>query len=540
MEAQKIKQNIRETTSISQLALSASQIAGIVRGAFLDFAIKYTRFGAVDTADILPKVAGFSNDPSSVGRASAYIAATKVLIGLETSSRTSSALEQISAQGIQLIEAARLAAEVLIDEYSEIRGELAELSRLLQREEPLRVALGQHIQRMEILRAEIDTLVSEGFRIMEEREAFNSRIAATAQRNRYSDMVKRLSRNESLSQYESAFQHALRYAWLAARAYEYETSLDPGHPAAATSALEALMEVSQLGLWENGEPRIGNGGLAEILAQLKANFDTLEGQLGINNPQFETGLLSLRSEHFRIGKGNTVSDDNWMRQLAATRVDDLWALPEYRRYCRPGADPEDGPLPGLVIEFATEITPERNVFGRELGAGDHAYSVANFATKISSVGVWFEGYTDAGLATTPRVYLVPAGSDVLRISDADTPTERIWNVTEQVVPTPYAINQNHLTSPNFIPSLDSRNGSFAQIRRYGDLRAYAHDGGDNFDPAQMRTDSRLVGRSVWNTRWLLIIPGNTLHANPNAGLDQFIQEIDDIRLQFETYSHQGR
>ena len=50
---------------------------------------------------------------------------------------------------------------------------------------------------------------------------------------------------------------------------------------------------------------------------------------------------------------------------------------------------------------------------------------------------------------------------------------------------------------------------------------------------------RLVGRSVWNTEWVLIIPGQTLLANPNAGLDKFIDEISDIKLLFQTYSYSG-
>jgi hypothetical protein len=55
----------------------------------------------------------------------------------------------------------------------------------------------------------------------------------------------------------------------------------------------------------------------------------------------------------------------------------------------------------------------------------------------------------------------------------------------------------------------------------------------------MTSDSRLIGRSVWNTEWVLIIPGQTLLANPNAGLDKFIDEISDIKLLFQTYSYSG-
>jgi hypothetical protein len=62
-------------------------------------------------------------------------------------------------------------------------------------------------------------------------------------------------------------------------------------------------------------------------------------------------------------------------------------------------------------------------------------------------------------------------------------------------------------------------------------------------PASVRIltvfDSRLTGRSVWNTRWLLIIPGRTLRADADAGLETFIDNITDIKLYFQTYGISG-
>jgi hypothetical protein len=51
--------------------------------------------------------------------------------------------------------------------------------------------------------------------------------------------------------------------------------------------------------------------------------------------------------------------------------------------------------------------------------------------------------------------------------------------------------------------------------------------------------ARLVGRSAWNTKWLLIIPGATLNADPNQGLIDFINSVTDIRLVFNTYGYSG-
>ena len=217
------------------------------------------------------------------------------------------------------------------------------------------------------------------------------------------------------------------------------------------------------------------------------------------------------------------------------------SIPEFKRYCRPFAPAENGPQPGFVIEFATDITSGKNVFGRELDEGDYAYFTANFATKIHSLGLWFEGYNDAALATSPRVYLVPGGNDVLRQSGAGADDFRMWNVIEQRIPTPFAINDENLNDLGFIPSTDSFSGEFAELRRFGDVRAHhITEGTDAVDEGQLTTSSRLVGRSVWNTRWLLFIPGATLHADPEFGLEEFANKVSDIKLQFETYSHEGR
>ena len=56
----------------------------------------------------------------------------------------------------------------------------------------------------------------------------------------------------------------------------------------------------------------------------------------------------------------------------------------------------------------------------------------------------------------------------------------------------------------------------------------------------MEYDTRLIGRSVWNSEWLLIIPGAGLHADPNLGLQRLIDTVSDIKLHFTTYSHQGQ
>jgi hypothetical protein len=453
---------------------------------------------------------------------------------------------KIDELSLKITENAEKQGEAVIETYSEFLDLLKELSSELKDEEGKRLAISGPLLALHTAGEHVRAVEAQAFRVQDERTALNATIAAKAQTNRYSDMMTRISRNEAARKYESAMDNALRYAWLAAKAYDYETSLSAGNPAAATSVLEEIVRTRQLGQWVDGEPQVGNGGLAELLAKLKANYDSLKGQIGLNNPQKETGRLSLRTEMLRIrNSSESAATSRWQEALAAGRVADIHQVPGFLQYCRPFADPAAGPQPGLVIPFSTEINTGRNVFGNLLSAADHSYSVSNFSTKISSHAVWFEGYDVSAdgkqqLSATPRIYLVPVGRDVTRISDGYLPATRSWNVVNQRIPTPFVINTTNLSDSSFMPATDSLNGSFAERLRFGDFRAYPTVKGAATGSDSSYTDSRLFGRSVWNTQWLLVIPGATLGAEPKAALDRFVQTVTDIQLQFETYSHQGQ
>ncbi|KPA18968.1 hypothetical protein MHK_000813 [Candidatus Magnetomorum sp. HK-1] len=114
---------------------------------------------------------------------------------------------------------------------------------------------------------------------------------------------------------------------------------------------------------------------------------------------------------------------------------------------------------------------------------------------------------------------------------------REWTVVDQKLPIPLPIGGSDLKNPNWIPSLDSLDGSMIQIRRFSSFRAY-HDSG-YFDANQMSFESRLVGRSVWNTNWMLVIPGGIFHYDPEYGLEKFIESVKDIKLFFQTYAISG-
>lgn len=433
-----------------------------------------------------------------------------------------------------------------IDAYDreyDLKEALVALENLSGDEGILRVEVYRQQEALRELSDEYRAILMRGARLIDEREAYNKRVAELAQRNRYQDMSFRVTRNTALQRYHESFDLAARYVYLAAKAYDYETNLHPDDAGSAQGILGDIVGERSIGQVVSGTPFSGRGGLAEQLVRLKSNYDVLKGQLGLNNPQTETGRFSLRQELYRISPASE-SDENWQDVLEMARVDNLWDMPEFRRYCRPFAayDPAT-PEPGIVIDFSSFIESRKNFFGKALAGGDNTYDPTNFATKIYSVGTWFEGYLSddfepsaSELSETPRIYLVPVGSDVMAYPSDNELGVRLWNVLDQKIPVPYPVLETNLDDNAWRP-LDSLGGTEGENRKFSSYRAY-HDSG-YFDENEMTFDTRLVGRSVWNTRWLLIIPGATLNADSDAGLDTFIQNVSDIKLFFQTYGYSG-
>ena len=53
------------------------------------------------------------------------------------------------------------------------------------------------------------------------------------------------------------------------------------------------------------------------------------------------------------------------------------------------------------------------------------------------------------------------------------------------------------------------------------------------------TNTRLIGRSVWNSQWKIVIPAYTLLSDEQEGLNRFVASVKDIKLFLRTYSHSG-
>ncbi len=425
-------------------------------------------------------------------------------------------------------------------------GDLADQYPLIREVQARLVAMQAAMERVAALEA-------EGERVLEERAMARNRIAQRLEGARYADMMYRTYRNETMQRYSGMLERAAQAAWRAAMAYDYETGLlDAGtENTAASRFLEKIVRARTLGPFADDEPQTagaeGDGGLADALARLKADWDVVKPRWGINNPDSATTRFSLRRELFRISSADAGSNKTWQDALALCYTNDLGQVDAYRRYCVPyGAGTNAGP--GLVIPFHGEITAGQNFFGWPMGGGDNVYDPTWLSTRIRAVGVWFSGYnnsfntnsaTGEGLANTPNVYLVPAGVDtVVNGADRTRTSLRTWTVFDQAMPLAFDIGE----------AGDPVTRS-AERRRHPAFRAH-HDKG-TFSDDELCSNARLVGRSVWNSEWVLIIPGRSLLADPEEGINRFIYGpkqangervgtgVTDIQLYFKTYSYGG-
>lgn len=461
----------------------------------------------------------------------------------------------------------------------ELRGKVSELATKMTDLQGNLWTINQRLRQLDDADRKIRALIAEGERIQAERETYRKRAAAVVQGYRTRDAAFRLFRNEKLERYKTLFDLAARYSLLAANAYDYETGLL--NTPAGRSFVNRIINARALGVVRNGEPQYaagntGDPGLSSVLAEMKADWDVLRGRLGFNNPDAYGTTVSLRTEAYRILPG-TDGDSNWKDLLHSAVQRNLLDDQDVRRYCMQ-LDGGDGlPVPGIILTFYTTVADGYNLFGRQLAAGDHAFSPSSFATKVYGVGVALIGYRGMdnpaanggavggsggispddpdswyldplALAATPYIYLIPVGLDSMRTPPlGDTSDIRTWAVEDLAIPLPFNIGQSGFSTKPLWQSSDSLTEPLFAIRKHQAFRPvsttlcfspnlYTSTGGLQ---RSQYTNNRLVGRSVWNSQWKLVIPGKTLLNNPNEGLDRFIQTVTDIKLHFVTYSYSG-
>jgi hypothetical protein len=295
------------------------------------------------------------------------------------------------------------------------------------------------------------------------------------------------------------------------------------------------------------------------MAQINADFSVAKGRLGINNPDYYGTVFSLRGELFRLldTPGSTSGDEAWRQTLERHIVPNVLSDSDVVTHCRNIGKSDGSDVPGIIIEFGSTIQDGRNFFDRPLAAYDHTFSASSFATKISNAGIVLKGYVGMdpsiggvvptaqnsanALSGTPYVYLIPCGVDSMRAPlSGDSDLIRSWTVQDQALPLPYNLGASDFNTTNFF----NANGSLSEqpwiIRQHQAFRAVGDPqlfyGGTS--PLEF-SNSRLIGRSVWNTRWKIVIPAYTLLNDEKEGLKRFAASVKDIMLYLRTYSHSG-
>lgn len=492
------------------------------------------------TAEALPLVCGTACDVTSVARSAIQLAGAAVAEGFSQNANRESLVELSQQQAAQAVQNQTNIELTALRQEQAIQQLLQQLQQDVRQEHTLRFELYTLQEAMLQSSGRYMAVLARGQRLLEEQQRFRSQTASQVQVRRYKDMAFRIFRNDALQKYRAQFDLAARYVYLAAKAYDYETTLLSNDPGAGEHFLTDIVRARLIGTIQGGLPQTGTG-LADPMAQMSQNFSVIKGKLGFNNPQRETKRFSLRHELFRIGR---TDDKLWREKLWSYVVPNLLDLPEYQRYAQPILG-FAGPQPGIVIPFGTSVTTRLNFFGLTFGSKDHHYNPGNFTTKIRTVGVWFSNYNAIGLGADPLVYLIPVGSDIQRSPTDFSGHIREFKILDQALPVPFEIGKSDLNHPNWIPIVNNFKGPdpFAAVRRYSSFRAY-HDSGE-FSKEEVARDSRLIGRSVWNTKWLLIIPASDLLGDQEEALKRFIgsestnEGIQDILIFFETYAYPG-
>ena len=283
-----------------------------------------------------------------------------------------------------------------------------------------------------------------------------------------------------------------------------------------------------------------------------------KGRLGFNNPDSNGTTFSLRRENYRLPAVG-VDDLKWKSRLEESFVPDLRTDVDVAAHALQ-IEGSAVPIPGIILSFSTEVRDGVNFFGKPLMAGDHVFSPTAFATKIRSVGVVFKGYkgmdvclpcsfegagdvtsddTNA-LSATPYLYLIPVGQDVMRTPPlGDGNGLRSWQVHDHALPLPFNIGDSAFSDTKYWTGAETLSEPFFKPRKHQAFRAVNHSEFFSLDHPEDFTNSRLVSRSVWNTKWKLVIPGRALLADPIEGLDKFMRSVTDVQLYLKTYSHSG-
>ena len=496
-------------------------------------------------AEALPKITGLSFDLTSIARGAE--------IALKAGARE--LLNQQIAEQEEVVDKIKTATEKMQEElekqyksYQDGEERKKKVAAIKEKASELSAAVAKLESALNIANAQrmnYSQLLEKGNQLVAERQRIRVQWASDLSIRRYRNMFVQILRNDELQRYNEAFESAARYTYLAAKAYDYETGLlqSDSRNAAGREFMSQIIRSRALGRFsEDGLTPLGGGsagdpGLADVLYRMNENWQVLKGRLGFNNPQNELDGFSLRKELFRKNSDEE-GDAAWKDLLQSFWVEDLKTHPAFSRLAQP-FDPMQTKEPGFAIPFQTVIAARMGFFGNELKPGDNAFSSTYFATKIRGVGVWLEG-EKGQMKNRPGVYLIPAGLDYMRVpvrsSSSEAAEIRAWDVVDQVLPIPYPFSDAQWQSTDWSMMKDVFSNEMCTQRRHPVVYASVSP---SFEESGMSYNARLIGRSVWNDGWWLIIPAAEILSDDDAARESFVDTVKDIHLFFKTYSFSG-
>lgn len=501
---------------------------------FKELAEKMAEESAEQAAEATPRVVGVSNDPFAAVRAGILKAGSMLKGGFALTSLGLTTMREsvgVIREQIELDTNFSLLAGVARD-----KERLDEAQWILEsalREPILRAAIVQQYQTVREAEMRYRSAVDQGRRLLTDLARLRRETSATVLGARYRDAVNGALRAEALSEYNRQVDAAARQVFRAALAYDYET-IGSGY---TRRGFERLLQdiIRQRAIGDVDGPRTVRGahnGLAGILAQLIFRYETaFKPTSGFLQARTRALTLSLRSGLFEVGRVREIDEggdpvlaavqrnqsaaEDWRRALVAARRPDLRDIPEYAACCA-DARGGDRAAPGLVFTFQTRIAPGLNLFGNRL-ENDYQAPANAAAHRLQGVAVVLDGYNPAALrmSPNPQAFLIPVGRDVTQGKRGEG--ARAWRVRDVFADDPARLRA--MTGMSVYPG---EAAFFAEADPY-------HAG--------------LIGRSLENTQWMLIIPARSFRANGEAALDKLLglkngrAEIEDIELRVQIYSY---
>ena len=257
-----------------------------------------------------------------------------------------------------------------------------------------------------------DAVVQSGFRKLQDLIRLRKRWAGQITEQRYSDMAYRIFQNDALQKYRQQFDLAQQYTYLTAAAYDYETNLARRRPGRGGKFLREIVASgrSARSRWTTGpwdvEPIVGLGRPGGAAGQDARQLRGAQGPDGLQQPagRGEPLLAAARAVPAARYVGCRSGGRRWQRYYTPNIYADPIVAEAGQAALR-----RDRAAARAGHPVRLDHHPEGlNYFGWPLGPGDSAYDASQFATKIASVGVWFEGY-DTSAAGQHAARLPAAG-----------------------------------------------------------------------------------------------------------------------------------